>query len=114
MLSTGQPMHAFDKTHIEGNKIIVRNAKKDEKLLLLDNNEIELTTDDLVITDIKSVLALAGIRGGKKDSTDDDASITFRLGNSERVWKQEKGSWKKQMLRLDMKRGLILRELILV
>ena len=27
--------------------------------------------------------------------TDDDASITFKLGNSERVWRQEKGAWKK-------------------
>lgn len=82
MLSTGQPMHAFDKTHVEGNKIIVRNAKKDEKLLLLDNNEIELTTDDLVISDIKSVLALAGIRGGKKDSVlDSTKEILLEVAN---------------------------------
>ena len=68
MLAVGQPMHAFDRTHVEGKKIIVRNAKKREKLLLLDDNEIELSEDDLVISDTKSALALAGIRGGKKDS----------------------------------------------
>ena len=68
MLAVGQPMHAFDRTHVEGKKIIVRNAKKGEKLLLLDDNEIELSEDDLVISDTKSALALAGIRGGKKDS----------------------------------------------
>ena len=27
--------------------------------------------------------------------TDDDASISFRLGESERIWKQKNGSWKK-------------------
>ena len=27
--------------------------------------------------------------------TDDDASISFRLGESERIWKQQNGSWKK-------------------
>ncbi|MDE6285154.1 MAG: phenylalanine--tRNA ligase subunit beta, partial [Bacilli bacterium] len=68
MLAVGQPLHAFDRTHVEGEKIIVRNATKDEKLLLLDNNTIDLTEDDLVICDIKDAMALAGIRGGKKDS----------------------------------------------
>ena len=47
---------------------VVRNAKAGEQLLLLDNNTIDLTEDDLVICDTESALALAGIRGGKKDS----------------------------------------------
>ncbi len=68
MVAVGQPMHAFDKTHVSGEKIVVRNAKKNEKLLLLDNNTVNLTTDDLVICDESDVMALAGIRGGKKDS----------------------------------------------
>lgn len=68
MMAVGQPLHAFDKTHVDGNKIIVRNAREGEELLLLDNNTIELTTDDLVISDSKDAMALAGIRGGKKDS----------------------------------------------
>ncbi len=68
MLAVGQPLHAFDRTHVKGEKIIVRNAKENEKLLLLDNNTIDLTTDDLVICDTEDALALAGIRGGKKDS----------------------------------------------
>ena len=68
MLAVGQPTHAFDRTHVKGEKIIVRNANKGEQLLLLDDNFIELTENDLVIADIESALALAGIRGGKKDS----------------------------------------------
>lgn len=82
MLAVGQPLHAFDKTHIDGQKIIVRNAKKNEKLLLLDNNEIELEESDLVICDINEVIALAGIRGGKKDSVlKDTKEILLEIAN---------------------------------
>ena len=68
MMAVGQPLHAFDKTHVSGEKIIVRNAKENEELLLLDNNSIKLTSDDLVICDESDAMGLAGIRGGKKDS----------------------------------------------
>lgn len=68
MIATGQPLHAFDKTHVDGEKIVVRNAKAGEELLLLDNNSISLTENDLVICDKDEPMALAGIRGGKKDS----------------------------------------------
>ena len=68
MMAVGQPSHAFDRTHVNGEKIIVRNAKKGEELLLLDNNAISLTEDDLVICDDTDAMGLAGIRGGKKDS----------------------------------------------
>ena len=82
MLAVGQPTHAFDRTHVEGQKIIVRNAKKNEKLLLLDDNEIELTEDDLVISDINNAIALAGIRGGKKDSIlPDTKGILLEVAN---------------------------------
>ena len=62
MMAVGQPLHAFDRTHVTGEKIIVRNANKGEKLLLLDENSIDLTTDDLVICDTKEPMALAGIK----------------------------------------------------
>lgn len=68
MIAVGQPLHAFDRTHVSGEKIIVRDAKENEELLLLDNNTISLTKDDLVICDENDAMALAGIRGGKKDS----------------------------------------------
>lgn len=68
MLAVGQPIHGFDRTHVEGEKIIVRNAKEGEQLKLLDGVELELTDEDLVICDISEPMALAGIRGGIKDS----------------------------------------------
>ena len=36
MLELGQPMHAFDLKCIKGNHIIVRTARKDEKIVTLD------------------------------------------------------------------------------
>ena len=82
MLAVGQPTHAFDRTHVKGEKIIVRNAKKDEKLLLLDDNVIDLDTDDLVICDTENAMALAGIRGGKKDSIlDTTTGILLEVAN---------------------------------
>ena len=82
MMAVGQPLHAFDKTHVDGNKIIVRNAREGEELLLLDNNSIELTTDDLVISDVNDAMALAGIRGGKKDSIlPETTSVVLEIAN---------------------------------
>lgn len=68
LLAIGQPEHAFDSSHVEGGKIVVRNAKEGEKLLLLNNANLDLTTDDLVICDTVEPMGLAGIRGGIKDS----------------------------------------------
>ena len=68
MMAVGQPTHGFDRTHVDGSHIVVRNAKKDEKLVLLDRALLDLTEDDLVICDENSPMALAGIRGGIKDS----------------------------------------------
>ena len=82
MFAVGQPLHAFDKTHVSGKKIIVRNAKEGEELLLLDNNTIKLTTDDLVICDESDAMGLAGIRGGKKDSIlPDTKGIVLEVAN---------------------------------
>ena len=82
MLATGQPSHAFDRTHVEGEQIIVRNANQGEKLLLLDDQEVELTENDLVICDSKEPMCLAGIKGGKKDSIlDTTTGILLEIAN---------------------------------
>ena len=67
MLATGNPTHAFDADNITG-RIVVRHAEEGEKLLLLNDKEIELCEDDLVITDSEGPVALAGVMGGAKDS----------------------------------------------
>lgn len=64
MLETGQPMHAFDADKVKGG-IVVRKAKKGEKITTIDNREIELSSSDTVIADAEKALAIAGIKGGK-------------------------------------------------
>ena len=67
MLATGNPTHAFDADNITDH-IVVRHAAEGEKLLLLNDKELELCADDLVITDSEGPVALAGVMGGAKDS----------------------------------------------
>ncbi len=67
MLALGQPTHVFDSNHIIDH-IEVRRAKDGEKLQLLNDKALELTSDDLVIADKEGAVALAGVMGGAKDS----------------------------------------------
>jgi phenylalanyl-tRNA synthetase beta chain len=59
----GHPTHAFDLDKIEGG-IVVRLARKGEKLKLLDGTERTLEADDLVVADHVKALGLAGVMGG--------------------------------------------------
>ncbi len=70
MLELGQPMHAFDLDTLQGG-IQVRYAKAGELLVLLNNQTITLTEEDLVIADDKNALALAGIMGGAASAVND-------------------------------------------
>ncbi len=63
MLAMGQPTHAFDLDKLQGG-IVVRRARKGERLKLLDGTERTLDTDDLVVADEAKALALAGVMGG--------------------------------------------------
>jgi len=62
-LAMGQPTHVFDLDKLEGG-IIVRRARKGERLKTLDGVERILDADDLVVADHKKALALAGVMGG--------------------------------------------------
>src|SRR5680860_1110427 len=64
MLEMGQPMHAFDRDEISAG-IVVRMALPEEKLVLLDGQEVELTDQTLVIADHEKPIAIAGIMGGE-------------------------------------------------
>ncbi|ENV52288.1 Phenylalanyl-tRNA synthetase beta chain [Acinetobacter junii CIP 107470 = MTCC 11364] len=76
LLELGQPMHAFDLAKIEGT-IQVRQAQPQEKLVLLNDQEVELQEDIMVIADQQKVLAIAGIMGGLDSSVTDDTQDIF-------------------------------------
>lgn len=83
MLLTGQPMHAFDADKI-GSPVIVRRAKKNEKLVLLNGDTRKLSSDDLVIADKKHALALAGVMGGQFSAvTGETKNIFLEVANFE-------------------------------
>ena len=76
MLDLGQPMHAFDLERLNGG-IIVRSARADESLLLLDGQEVSLDSDTLVIADHDDAVALAGVMGGENSSVSDNTTSIF-------------------------------------
>jgi phenylalanyl-tRNA synthetase beta chain len=62
-LAMGQPTHAYDLDKIEGG-IVVRRARKGERLKTLDGVERALDPEDVVIADDAKPLGLAGVMGG--------------------------------------------------
>lgn len=66
LIETGQPLHAFDYDKLQGDKIIVRRARKGEKIITIDGKERILNPSVLVIADARRPVAIAGIMGGKE------------------------------------------------
>jgi phenylalanyl-tRNA synthetase beta chain len=60
----GSPLHAFDRTKLDGGRIVVRRARPGEEMRTLDDTRRVLDERDLLITDGKRAVALAAIMGG--------------------------------------------------
>ena len=74
MMEYGQPLHAFDRGLLAGNKIVIRRAKKGEPFASLDGTELKLEPDALVIADGDRPVALAGIMGGTNSQVSEATS----------------------------------------
>ena len=74
MLEYGQPMHAFDLRFLDGNHVVVRNAKNGETITTLDGIERELDDTMLVIADENKPVAVAGVMGGEYSGIMDDTN----------------------------------------
>lgn len=77
MLDTSQPMHAFDANRLKEDTIIARRARNKEMLMLLDDQMITLTSNDIVIANGSRPIALAGIMGGKETSVHEKTEALF-------------------------------------
>lgn len=69
MLEYGQPLHFFDQDKL-GNTILVRDAKEAEEIVTLDGNPRQLKSSDIVITDGKKPVCIAGVMGGENTDVD--------------------------------------------
>ena len=60
----GQPLHAFDRSQIKGDNIIIKTANQEEKFIGLDEKERTLSDSDIMIANVTDNMCIAGVFGG--------------------------------------------------
>lgn len=75
LFELGQPLHAFDKDKIKGNKVVIRSFPTGTKFVTLDGVERELNQDDLMVCNAEEPMCIAGVFGGL------DSGITSQTQN---------------------------------
>ncbi|MFZ6009579.1 MAG: phenylalanine--tRNA ligase subunit beta [Bacteroidota bacterium] len=73
----GQPLHAFDASHIAGNKVIVKTMPAGTKFTTLDNKERTLQASDLMICNTLEGMCIAGVFGGVKSGITESTQNIF-------------------------------------
>ena len=76
LLEIGQPLHAFDHDKLQGD-VVIRFAKPEEPIHLLNDTKIKLSKKDLVIADNSGAIAFAGVMGGMPSSVSDSTQSIF-------------------------------------
>lgn len=61
---TGHPMHAFDAAQIKGGEVVVRTMPEKTRFITLDEQEHELSHNDLMICNADEGMCIAGVFGG--------------------------------------------------
>lgn len=74
---TGHPMHAFDAKHISANKVIVRTEPNKTKFVTLDEQERELSENDLMICNSEKGMCIAGVFGGLQSGVTEQTKDVF-------------------------------------
>ncbi len=74
MAEWGQPLHAFDFQKLKGGRVVVRRARRGEKIVTIDEKERVLEETDLVIADESRPVALAGVMGGGETEVSEGTS----------------------------------------
>lgn len=73
----GQPLHAFDRAHIGGDRVVVRRATEGAKFTTLDGVERTLTSADLMICDDQRPMCIAGVFGGLDSGVTEKTTSVF-------------------------------------
>jgi len=76
MLELGRPLHVYDLDKLRG-PIDVRWGRSGEKVLLLNEQEVEVDPSVLCITDDSGVIGLGGIMGGESTRADERTKNVF-------------------------------------
>jgi phenylalanyl-tRNA synthetase beta chain len=74
---TGQPLHAFDADKVKGGKIIVKTLPEGSRFKTLDDEEIKLSSNDLMICNEKEGMCIAGVLGGIDSGVTETTSSIF-------------------------------------
>ncbi len=77
MLETGQPLHAFDRDAIKGDRIVVRFAQKGDRFITLDQVERTLDGEDLMICDAAKPMCIGGVFGGLQSGVTEKTTSIF-------------------------------------
>lgn len=73
----GQPLHAFDRAKISGDKVVVRFATEGEPFVTLDGVSRTLSAEDLVIADVDKPMCIAGVFGGEHSGVTEQTTDVF-------------------------------------
>lgn len=74
LLEYGQPLHAFDYDRFGSKEVVIRQGKENETMITLDDQERQLNEKNLVITNGKEPVALAGVMGGADSEVTDETT----------------------------------------
>jgi len=74
MMDIGHPTHIFDYDKLGSKEILIRRGKKGEKINTLDEIERKISPNELLITNGKKPIAIAGIMGGLDSAVNENTS----------------------------------------
>lgn len=73
----GQPLHAFDRAKIDGDKIVVKCCKEGTPFTTLDGVERKLSAEDLMICNAEKPMCIGGVFGGEESGVSDTTTDIF-------------------------------------
>ncbi|MDL2283041.1 phenylalanine--tRNA ligase subunit beta [Odoribacter sp. OttesenSCG-928-G04] len=77
LFELGQPLHAFDKDKIAGNKVVLRSYPTGTPFTTLDGVERKLDENDLMVCDEQKPMCIAGVFGGTESGITENTQNVF-------------------------------------